>query len=370
MSDFLGPKPLTVADKGEAGGIATLDSTGKVPAAQLPAASGIPPWQPNTAYFAGQQVVTKAGDILTAYETHTSGSTYDSAHWYTDNFGYLFANFTYNSWEGEKLNLFYSADGKTVTGHGPNPVFAPASGLRDPAVTKIGEKWFMSYGFHDPSQKQFAVASSPDLINWTTIATLDVSGVPNITNSWAPELYVNPEDGNVYIFFTSVEASEMEVWYVQATNAALTAWGSPQKLGWTSAPVRAMDPIFTKVDSTWYMFFGDNNYICRATAASLLGPWTQDRSGDWAGWGINREAPQIVRLGPSKWRLYIDRYEGTSPNWTYPGYAYTESTNLTTWTALTPLTMGPDVPLIVLRHGSFIKLADSATEAHTQRTVF
>jgi hypothetical protein len=344
--------------------VLTYDSGSSAWKAKAPS---IAQWQPSTAYTAGQQAVSPAGDILTAFDTHTSASTFDASKWYSDNFGYLFANFTFNSAEGEKLNLFYSADGVTVTGHGPNPIFAPATGLRDPAVVKIGNTWFMSHGFSNPALKQFAVASSPDLLNWTTIATLDVSAVPNITNAWAPELYVNPENGNVYIFFTSVEASDMEVWYVLATNAALTTWGSPTQLSWTSAPAKAMDPVFTKVGSTWYMFYGDNNYICRATATSLLGPYTTDKTGDWAGWGINREAPQMVRLGPSKWRLYIDRYAGTSPNWTYPGYGYTESTDLTTWTALTALTMGPDNKNnIVLRHGSFIKLQDAATAAVVQ----
>jgi hypothetical protein len=347
---------------GAANGVAGLGSDGKVPPGQLPLATVA--WSTGIAYAAGQMIVSPAGDIVTAFEAHTSPATYNPAQWYSDNFGYLFANFTYNSWEGEKLNVFYSPDGVTVTGHGPNPLFAPATGLRDPSISKIGNKWFMAYGFHDPTVKQFAVASSPDLINWTTIATLNVSAIPNITQAWAPELYVNPENNNVYIFFTSVEASDMEVWYIQATDGTLATWGSATQLSWTSAPSKAMDPVFTKSGSTWYMFYGDNNYICRATATSLLGPWTTDKTGDWAGWGINKEAPSIMRLGPSKWRLYIDRYTGTGPNWSYPGYAYTESTDLVNWSTLTALTMGPDNKNnIVLRHGSFIKIQDQATAA-------
>jgi hypothetical protein len=66
-------------------------------------------------------------------------------------------------------------------------------------------------------------------------------------------------------------------------------------------------------------------------------------------------------VSPTKWRLYIDRYAGTGPNWTYPGYAYTESADLTTWTPLTPVTLGPDLSQIVLRHGSFIKIPDAKT---------
>jgi hypothetical protein len=321
-------------------------------------------WVANTAYSAGDKVVSPAGDIVIAFENHDAGDVFKPKLWYSDNYGYLFANFTYNSVEGEKLSLFGSPDGVTVTGHGPNPIFAPATGLRDPSIVKIGNKWFMTYGFHDATQKQFAVASSPDLLNWTVISTLNVSAIPNIAQAWSPELYVNPENNEVFIFFTSVQAVNMEVWYVTPIDGTLTSWTSPTKLNWTTYPSKVMDPVFTKFDNTWYMFYGDNNYICRATATSLLGPWTADNTGNWAGWGANKEGPQIVRIGPTKWRLYIDRYEGVSPNWTYPGYAYTESEDLSNWSALTPLVMGPDNKNnIVLRHGSFIKIPDSSMAA-------
>jgi hypothetical protein len=326
-------------------------------------------WQPNTAYTAGQQVISPNGDLVKAFESHTSGTTYTPANWYAD-MGYLFANFTYNSLDAEKLNLFGSPDGVTVLGHGPNPVYSPSTGLRDPSLKNINGTWFLAYGFDDPTQKKFAVAKSPDLITWTLVVTIDVSTATGITQAWAPELTLDT-NGDVYIFFTNVLASTMEMWYVKATDATgLTTWGAPAKLSWVSQPTKAMDAVFQKVGSTWYMFYGDNNYVCRATASSLLGPWTTDKTGDWAGWGINREAPQLVRVSSTKWRLYIDRYAGTSPNWTYPGYAYTESSDLTNWGALTPLTMGADNGQgIVLRHGSFIKLNDSVQAAQVRNVL-
>lgn len=325
-------------------------------------------WTPSTSYTNGTSVISPNGDVVRAYSDHTSGSTFDSRNWYAD-FGYLFANFTYNSVDGQKLNLFYSGDGVTVEGHGPNPVYAPATGVRDPSLRKIGSTWFLAYGFDQTtSQKSFAVASSPDLMNWTLVTTIDVSSTTNIAQAWAPELTID-SNGDVYIFYTNDTASAtLEMWYVKATDATgLTTWGTPTKLSWTSQPTKAMDATFQQVGSTWYMFYGDNNYICRATASSLLGPWTTDKTGDWAGWGINREAPELVRVSNTKWRLYIDRYAGTSPNWTYPGYAYTESSDLATWSALTPLTMGPDNGQgIVLRHGSFIKISDAVTSAQVK----
>jgi hypothetical protein len=315
-------------------------------------------WSANRDYVAGQRAISPDGDVVTAYENHTAGDDFQKSLWFAD-YGYLFANFTYNSVEGEKLNLFYSGDGKTTAGHGPNPVYAPVTGLRDPSILKIGDTWYMAYGYADPTQKKFAIAASTDLMNWAPVAEINVTAATGLTRVWAPELTVN-DDGEVYVFFTNVvnEGTEHEAWYVHATNDTLSTWSAPLKLTWTLEPLRVMDPIFQKVGATWFMFYGDNTNICRATAPALLGPWTSDRSGDWAGWGANKEAPSLVRVSDSLWRLYMDRYEGVSPDWTYPGYAYAESADLNTWTGLAAITNGPDAQGIALRHGSFIKITD------------
>lgn len=323
-------------------------------------------WTADRSYTAGQTVISPDGDVVTAYEAHDADTTFDRTLWFAD-YGYLFANFTYNSVDGEKLNLFYSGDGKTTSGHGPNPVYAPTVGLRDPSVVKIGDTWFMAHGYADPTQKKFAIASSTDLLNWAQVAEINVTAATGLTRVWAPELTID-DNGDVYAFFTNVvnEGTEHEAWYVKATNGTLSAWGAPLKLTWTLEPLRVMDPVFQKVGATWFMFYGDNTHICRATAPDLLGPWTSDRSGDWAGWGANKEAPYLVRVSDTLWRLYMDRYEGVSPDWTYPGYAYAESADLTTWTGLAAVTNGPDAQGIVLRHGSFIKINDRQTLAQVQ----
>ena len=314
-------------------------------------------WSSGTAYTAGQQVLDPAGNVVTALEAHTSGTAYDPSRWYGTAEGFLFANFTYNSIQGEQLNLFYSADGHSVTGRGPNPVYTSVHGLRDPSIINYQGTWVMAHGWDDPTQKKFSIVTSPDLVSWSEVAIVDVSSATGITQAWAPELTVD-ETGNLYAFFTNVVSStDMEIWYSQctATNNFAT-WALPVKLGWTTVPGKAMDATFQKVNGTWHMFFGDNTYVVHATATALLGPWTQDKSGDWAGWGPNREAPELVRLGPSKWRIYIDRYHGTSPNWVYDGYGYSESTDLVNWSPLVGVGMPADLSQIVIRHGSFLRL--------------
>ena len=60
MSGFLDPKPLT---------------------AVAAAAQYVPKWKANTAYLAGDAVLSPSGDTVTAIANFTSGATYNSANW-------------------------------------------------------------------------------------------------------------------------------------------------------------------------------------------------------------------------------------------------------------------------------------------------
>lgn len=61
MSDFLGPKPLTVA---------------------AASATYAPRWKANTAYLTGDKALNPAGEVVTARVTFTSGATYSPANWW------------------------------------------------------------------------------------------------------------------------------------------------------------------------------------------------------------------------------------------------------------------------------------------------
>ena len=68
----------------------------------------------------------------------------------------------------------------------------------------------------------------------------------------------------------------------------------------------------------------------RAWAASLTGPWTIDRTGDWAGWGDWIEGPALTPIkgadGKDGWRIYFDDYRDKT-------YWYSDSFDgLNTWT--------------------------------------
>jgi hypothetical protein len=281
-------------------------------------------------------------------------------------YGYLVTAFTGNGGFHERLSVFYSPDGKTVFGGGANQVYAdPNTGnsLRDPSTIKIGDTWYTAYTINNGYSKNFGVIKSTDLINWSPVTTVDVSSIGGLNQAWAPEL-VKDTNGDIYVFFSSMNASSVgSTYYVKATTGNLTAWGAPSPVLWTNAPSSIIDPTFVKSGNTWFCFFKneDTKYIERATSTSLTGTWTVDRTGNWSGWGSGLEGPEIVKTRAGMWRLYLDRYSTNS------GYMYTESSDLGTWTALTAISVGPNVlPASQrVRHGSFVRLTDqqSATVA-------
>lgn len=76
-SDF-----IPAIQKGAVSGVASLDSTGKIPTGQIPPqAAGLNAWLPNTAYTIGQQVVSPNNDVVSAVANFTSGASYNAVNW-------------------------------------------------------------------------------------------------------------------------------------------------------------------------------------------------------------------------------------------------------------------------------------------------
>jgi lysophospholipase L1-like esterase len=72
-----------------------------------PAATSVQKWQPNTAYAAGQQVVSPNGDVVSAISSFTSAGSYSAANW---NLSTTFArDSSYVPSDYSKLLPFYAA---------------------------------------------------------------------------------------------------------------------------------------------------------------------------------------------------------------------------------------------------------------------
>lgn len=285
--------------------------------------------------------------------------------------GYMVATFRGdgaggNGWGGEKLAIFYSPDGRSIMGGAGNPAYIPADGegVRDPSLIYRNGRFYVAHTSNSGVDKDFAIASSETGVpgTWNLEAMISGATVGSMVHLWAPE-WVTDTNGDVYIFFSSVDAnSHGSIYWIKALDSTLTNFSAPVLMTWGSggAPIHYIDACFINVAGTWYMFYSDGTYIGRAKSTTgLTGTWTVDQSGNWAGWGTGLEAPEI-NWDPQSgvYRFYTDLYQANT------GYHYSESTDFVIWTPLQPLdtASGSIRPGELVRHGSFLPLPDKKSQ--------
>ena len=298
----------------------------------------------------------------TALQTEIDATISEVADLEANN-GYMVATFLADGVDGEKLSLFYSPDGKTIAGSAGINAYVPGDGqgVRDPSLIRHAGKWFVAYTSNNGADKDFMIASSPSGApgTWTQIVTVSCADLPDVSRIWAPELVVAPD--GVHVFFSKVRASNTAtgmMYWIKATNDSLTGWTVPAPLQWTAEPAHYIDGVpALGDDGKWYLFYSTGNDIERATATSLTGVWTRDKSGNWAGWGTGIEGPYLTREG-STWRMYFDRYTAGT------GVAWSESPDLTNWTVPVNITVaaGSLGDGQRIRHGSFYKLGEPVAD--------
>lgn len=273
--------------------------------------------------------------------------------------GYLVSAFTGNGKAGERLSLFYSPDGKTITSAGMNPAYTPADGqgVRDPSLIFHNNKWYVAHTSNNGFDKDFQIAISNTAApgTWNHHLTISGANISGLNQMWAPEFYKDT-DGTVYIFFSSVSADSQRagMYWVKAQNTALTSWSTPQRMSWNNEPAVYIDGTFINHNGKYYMFYPSGGYMERAVSDTLTGTYTRDKTGNWAGFGSGIEGPAIVRDGKTI-RLYFDRYVSNT------GYAYSETTDLENWTPPNGVEIAPGLlsPNERLRHGTFYPLTDA-----------
>ncbi len=188
---------------------------------------------------------------------------------------------------------------------------------------------------------------STDLVNWTE-TSIDLSGTPSAYHIGAPEVYV--ENGVVYLLYHNVNAAGTVFAFYevhQQTAGNFASWTSPVEMTWTSAPSQPIDAFVRKVGSTYNLYYKEDadNYIERATATALTGPYTVQDADDALGLGTPLEGQSIVTLLSGNLRMFVDRYTGS-------GMSYTDSTDSgATWSAKTYLAAP-----IQGRHGTAVRL--------------
>lgn len=231
----------------------------------------------------------------------------------------------------DKLSLFSSTDGITYTSLG-SEVYQPPQGLlRDPSILRAADGHYYIAYTTGWSGSTFGIARSADLKTWTHMADVPVA-LPGVTNVWAPEWF-RDSDGSVHLVVSLSHGGTQgpfAAYTVKALDAGFTRFAAP-------APMQGLSQnfidTFVIAHDGRYVAFTKNEttkFIERATAPSLQGPWTLDRTGDWAGWGGPSEGQALVPIqgpdGKAGWRIYFDDY-------TTKRYWYSDSFDgLQTWT--------------------------------------
>jgi hypothetical protein len=214
----------------------------------------------------------------------------------------------------------------------------PSGYLRDPSIMKHSDGKFY-VAFTTPpdagccgSQTSFAIASSSNLKDWTTVAQVP-SGIAGVKNVWAPEWFKDT-DGTIHIL-VSIDSST--TYRYEPTDSTLTKWGAGTKIGMTGV----IDTFMVKVGDTYHSF-SKGSYVQHGTAPSLDGPWTYDGISHWPGC---KEAPAVIGLPDGTWRLYCDAGGGGHEK------SSDGSADFNTWTTATTL---PNVGNNI-SHGTVIK---------------
>lgn len=269
----------------------------------------------------------------------------------------------------QKLSVLYSPDGETFFDPAYNPVYSPQDAtpgklVRDPSVIYRDGYFYVCHTNSGSSATSFDIVRSADLATWSAVATVDMSSIGSVTDTWAPEFVVDGAD--VYVF---VSINIRNPYWVKATADDLSTWTTPTALTVTGRPAKIIDPCFVKKGSTWYCFFvdadaltGGTPSIRRATASTLTGTYATDRTGNWAGWGSTYyEGPSVVERHDGGYRIYLD---GSAAVNDLTSFYYADSTDLDTWTGLQPVRRFPAGVPYKLRHGTVLPLdAESRTRA-------
>jgi hypothetical protein len=211
---------------------------------------------------------------------------------------YIFACFN-DSAPSSDLMIYTSNDALNFTLLYDTKYVGPSGYLRDPSIMKHSDGKFY-VAFTTPpdagccgSQTSFAIASSPNLKDWTTVTQVP-SGIAGVKNVWAPEWFKDT-DGTIHIL---VSINSSTTYRYEPTDNTLTKWGAGTPIGMTGV----IDTFMVKVGDTYHSF-SKGSFVQHGTASSLDGPWTFDAKSYWAGC---KEAPCVVDLGNGSWRLFCD----------------------------------------------------------------
>jgi len=230
------------------------------------------------------------------------------------------------------LSLFSSNDGINFTSLG-SEVYTPAKELlRDPSIIRAADGLYYIAYTTNWNGATFGIAKSADLKSWTHVADVPVK-LPGVKNVWAPEWFRDSDGSLKLVVSLSTIGTQgpFGAYTVKALDAGFTKFGDPVPM--QGLEKNYIDTFVIQHEGRFVAFTKNETtkFIEMATAPSVDGPWTFQKTGDWAGWGGPSEGQALVPVkdanGKAGWRIYFDDYM-TKRYW------YSDSFDgLQTWTA-------------------------------------
>ncbi|KAG5994657.1 hypothetical protein E4U43_003198 [Claviceps pusilla] len=264
--------------------------------------------------------------------------------------GYIFAYFTGNTVEGEKIYLAASKGNDALNWeelNGGRPILSSTKGtrgLRDPFIMRAhtGDKFYLiatdlsigsgtTWGdaVHKGS-RYLEIWESPDLITWSEqrhiLVSPDTAG-----NTWAPEAYWDQELGCYIVFWASSLYDELDAGHkvntyhriLYATTTDFVTFSEPKI--WQDTGKARIDSTILQQGDVYYRFTKDEGSstgcvdIIMESSRNLTAPVPQWKKmatciGKAAGTGPV-EGPTSFKANPSdangsKFYLFVDEYSG------------------------------------------------------------
>jgi len=251
--------------------------------------------------------------------------------------GDLWLAFSFSS-TFESLYISTSTDGinfhiPQISGGGrmKPSLYNPVS-LRDPSVIYWNNTYWIAYTSGAfTNHTSFAIAKSADLVTWTHVADVSLAAISGIQRAWVSDWYLG-DDGVPNIFIdvsTNGNTGPFTVYHLHPTNATMTTWSSPAAMSGTGLPSNIIESQVVKIGGVWHWFFKNETTKYIEHATSSTGPfsgYTMAGTGDWAGWGVEKEANFLIQRQDGTWRMYLEAYNTNT-------LQYSDSADLVTWTS-------------------------------------
>ena len=239
------------------------------------------------------------------------------------------------------------------------------NGVRDPSLTFFNGTFYLIHTNTCTSPYPGYIISwshSTDAVTWANHTQLDLTamGIPTATTSWAPEWIIDPNGSglaSVHVFLTvSTTGSSpgaFQVYEIHPTAADFSTWSNAQPI--TVTGVSSLIDVFPIYRSgTYYLWYKLQDGSCNiqyASSSTLLGPYTNVKTGNWAGFTNSGcvEGPALILKPNGTWRLFLD----LDQNQICSGQInYSESAdNWATWTAIAPINTPSQA-----KHGTVLNL--------------